>query len=212
MIELFNRSQDGLSTKIEFDVAKKEDGVWVEFVRSERSNYNKWKNPNVLTDKIIQRYLLHDAFSNTDPDGEITKKYIQTNFSKDTRVVGEIEKLSKHVDCVEISLPTSIHAINTRSPRGYRDTFLPLIVKINGVNQKLTKIASQTSALATYAEVISTIDFTSIGMQEVVVDIYVDGPENDPVRTVFNLIIESNITINLNKKFFIVRPIERSSR
>ena len=76
-----------------------------------------------------------------------------------------------------------------------------LIVKINGVNQKLTKIASQASALATYAEVISTIDFTSIGMQEVVVDIYVDGPENDPVRTVFNIIIESNITINVNKTF-----------
>ena len=76
-----------------------------------------------------------------------------------------------------------------------------LSVKINGINQKLTKIASQASAIATYAEVISTIDFASIGMQEVVVDIYVDGPENSPVRTVFNLIIESNIKINVNKTF-----------
>ena len=76
-----------------------------------------------------------------------------------------------------------------------------LSVKINGVNQKLTKIASQASAIATYAEVISTIDFASIGMQEVIVDIYVDGPENSPVRTVFNLIIESNIKINVNKTF-----------
>lgn len=76
-----------------------------------------------------------------------------------------------------------------------------LIVKVNGVNQKLTKIQSQASALATYAVILTEIDFTSIGIQEVDVDIYVNGPEEDPVKTTFKLLIESNIEISVNKTF-----------
>lgn len=81
------------------------------------------------------------------------------------------------------------------------DPFTNLSVKVNGVNQKLTKIVTQASAIATYAHVLSTIDFTSIGVQEVVVDIYVNGPDNDPIQTIFEVIIESNIEISVNKTF-----------
>ncbi|MBP3503779.1 MAG: hypothetical protein J6K18_01505 [Bacilli bacterium] len=81
------------------------------------------------------------------------------------------------------------------------DAFENLSVKINGVNQKLTKIASQASTLATYAEVITTPDFNAVGYQEILVDVYVNGPENDPVRVSFNVVVEADVKINVNKTF-----------
>ena len=81
------------------------------------------------------------------------------------------------------------------------DEFTNLNVKINGVNQKLTKIASQASTLATYTQVVSTLDFTSIGVQEVLIDVYVNGPESAPVRVSYNVLIESNVEIKINKTF-----------
>ena len=81
------------------------------------------------------------------------------------------------------------------------DAFTNLSVKINGVNQKLTKIASQASSLATYAQVITELDYNSIGVQDVEVDVYVNGPEEDPIRVTFNVLIESNIQISINKTF-----------
>lgn len=74
-------------------------------------------------------------------------------------------------------------------------------VKVNGVNQKLTKVPTQASTLATYAVILSTIDFNAIGMQEMLVDVYVNGPDSDPVRVQYNVLIESNIEINVNKTY-----------
>lgn len=81
------------------------------------------------------------------------------------------------------------------------DAFSNLSVKINGVNQKLTKIASQASTLATYAQALNEVDFSKIGLQEIGVDVYVNGPEAEPVRVTFNVLIESDIEINVNKTF-----------
>ena len=81
------------------------------------------------------------------------------------------------------------------------DAFSNLSVKINGVNQKLTKIASQASTLATYAQTLNEVDFSKIGLQEIGVDVYVNGPEAEPVRVTFNVLIESDIEINVNKTF-----------
>ena len=129
MIELFKRTENGMTTKIEFDVVKNNNGIYVDFVRSEYSDYNKWKNPNVLTDKFLERCYLDSTYLTVDPTGEVTKKYIREKFSKEAKVIKEIEQLSSHIDYVEISLPTSVLAHN--SVRGFKDTFLPLIVRLN---------------------------------------------------------------------------------
>lgn len=77
-----------------------------------------------------------------------------------------------------------------------------LSVKINGINQKLVKVASQVSAIATFAKVVSDdIDFNSIGMQEVLVAVYVYGPNQDPVYVRFNVIIESSVDIQVTNTF-----------
>lgn len=130
MIELFKRIENGLTTIIEFDVVKAEDGTYIDFVRSEYSDNNKWKNPKVLTDKIIQRCHIYDAYGMYDESGEITRNFILKHFQKDAMVVKEIENMSKHIDIVEISLPTSVRG--AFDGRGIKNTFLPLIVKING--------------------------------------------------------------------------------
>ena len=132
MIELFSRTENGMTTKIEFDVVKSKDGTYVDFVRSEYSNNNKWKNPKCLTDKILQRCYLHDAYGMYDESCEITKNFIIKHFQKDAKVVKEIELMSKHIDVAEISLPTSLRS--SFDSKGIKNTFLPLIVKINGVD------------------------------------------------------------------------------
>lgn len=136
MIELFKRTENGLTSIIEFDVVKTNEGTYVDFLRSEYSDHNKWKSPKVLTDKFLERCFLQKPYVYADPTGEITKKYIKENFSKEAKVIKEIEQLSSHIDYVEISLPTSVYAHSPRglvtSPRQYKDTFLPLIVRLNG--------------------------------------------------------------------------------
>lgn len=98
-------------------------------------------------------------------------------------------KISK--DVVELKQGTSSYNV-----------FDNLSVKINGINQKLVKIPSQVSAIATYANVLSDdIDFNSIGMQDVLVAIYVYGVEQDPVYASFKVIIQSNVEISVNNSF-----------
>ena len=130
MIELFSRTENGMTTKIEFDVVKSKDGTYVDFVRSEYSNNNKWKNPNCLTDKFIQRCHIHDAYGMYDESDEITRNFILKHFQKDAKVIKEVEGMSKHIDRIEISLPTSVKM--PFDSKCYKNTFLPLIVKING--------------------------------------------------------------------------------
>ena len=82
MIELFKRTENGLTSKIEFDVVKTEEGVYVDFLRSEYSDHNKWKSPNVLTDKFLERCFLQKPYVFADPTGEITKNTSKRTFQK----------------------------------------------------------------------------------------------------------------------------------
>ena len=76
------------------------------------------------------------------------------------------------------------------------DVFDNLIVRVNGVKQKLVKSPTQESVLATYAVVRSeNIDFNYIGVQEVVVDIYVFGSTKEPVTITYDVIIVSGVEI-----------------
>ena len=98
-------------------------------------------------------------------------------------------KVSK--DVVELKAGTSEY-----------NAFDNLSVKINGVNQKLVKNPTQVSAIATYATVVSdSIDFNSIGMQDVLVAVYVYGPDKDPVYVGFQVIIQSSVDIQVNNSF-----------
>ena len=76
------------------------------------------------------------------------------------------------------------------------DVFDNLIVRVNGVKQKLVKSPTQESVIATYAVVRSEpIDFNYIGVQKVVVDIYVYGSAKEPVTITFDVIIISGVEI-----------------
>lgn len=130
----------------------------------------------------------------------ITIPYVDSSLgiTKETPITKEISY--KVVDKIYSIIVLNDTVVLKEGVTSY-DAFDNLVVRINGVNQKLTKIASQASTIATYAEVLSTIDFAEIGLQEVLVDVYVNGPENEPVRTSFNVMIEANVEISVNKTF-----------
>ena len=84
---------------------------------------------------FISRCKLLNAYCQLDPTGEKTIRYVRDTFSEDLSVIEEIHKLSKESNEIVISLPTSRHAHSRGIPtndRMFKNTFLPLIVSING--------------------------------------------------------------------------------
>ena len=139
MTELFSKvREEGLSTKFSFDVSEQEDGLVVEFIQSEFSDFNKWKKPQVLTDLFISRYLLPSAYSRIDNKGTNIKKFILQNFGADLQVVKDIDEMSKSVSRISISLPTSYYPLDRSglptTVRRIKNTYLPLLVHINDVD------------------------------------------------------------------------------
>lgn len=136
MIELLNKKhENGDTTQIRFDVKVNGQDVIVTFVQAEFSDVNKWKKEQVLTDMFISRCKLLNAYCQLDPTGEKTIRYVRDTFSEDLSVIEEIHKLSKESNEIVISLPTSRHAHSRGIPtnnRMFKNTFLPLIVSING--------------------------------------------------------------------------------
>ena len=135
MIELLNKRHVGDTKQIRFDVEVNGQDVIVTFIQAEYSDVNKWKKEQVLTDMFISRCKLLNGYCLLDPTGEKTIRYIRDTFSEDLSVIQEIQKMSKASDEVVISLPTSRHAHSRGIPtndRMFRNTFLPLIVSING--------------------------------------------------------------------------------
>lgn len=84
------------------------------------------------------------------------------------------------------------------------DPFNNLNVYINGRKQKLTNIKEYVDVITCYAKVVSKpIDFNYIGIQEIIVEVYANGVNNDPVIVRFNVIIESDIVItSINKSIY----------
>lgn len=115
----------------------------------------------------------------------------------------EVTYFSKEItyEVVDITYEIKVNKELVELPAGTTEynPFDNLTVKVNGRNQKLTKVASQASVLATYAEVTSEpIDYLSIGVQTVTLNIYVFGPDKDPVEVSFSIIIKSDINIECN--------------
>lgn len=68
-------------------------------------------------------------------------------------------------------------------------------LSVNGYNQKLTTNPEWVSLMATYYEEVSGVDFDFKGNQTIVLDVYVYGVDEKPVRVSYDLIIKSDIRI-----------------
>ena len=138
MIELLSKKHaNGDTTQIRFDVNANGQDIIVTFVVAEFSDGNKWRKEQVLTDVFITRCKLLNAYCQLDPTGEKTIRYISEQFTEDLSIAEEIQKLSKQVDNISISLPTSRHAHSRGIPtndRMFKNTYLPLKVSVNGEN------------------------------------------------------------------------------
>lgn len=94
-----------------------------------------------------------------------------------------------------VSLPKGTNKYNV---------FNNLKVTINDRNQQLTEVPEYVDLITCYANIVSEpLDFHSYLKQEVVVDIYVNGIEEEPVRVSYMVQIESDIKItSVNKIIF----------
>lgn len=77
------------------------------------------------------------------------------------------------------------------------NVFNNLKVTINGRNQQLTDNPLYEDMITCYAKQISEpLDFNSSRKQEVQIDVYANGANEDPIRVTFYVMINSNITIH----------------
>jgi hypothetical protein len=76
------------------------------------------------------------------------------------------------------------------------DVLSNINLTINGRNRALTENPDWVDALTTYAKVVSNpIDFTNVGVQEVSVEVYVNGVLQTPVTVNFTVRIESDVIV-----------------
>lgn len=79
--------------------------------------------------------------------------------------------------------------------------FKNISLTINGLMQALTDNPAYVDKISCYAKVVSDpIVFDSIGVQYVAVEVYVNGPDAQPVLVEFELIIESDVQISSSNK------------
>ena len=123
----------GYSEVIECDVTLENNKLVVYFIKSQFSDANKWNETLVLTDKFVKRCEISSIYK--DKNCDRMKRYIGCKFTPNLKIIEKIEEMSEKIDEVSISLPTSRHAhsrgIQTND-RMFKNTFLPLIVSING--------------------------------------------------------------------------------
>ncbi len=137
MIELYNQADNDNVTrsKFSFDISEREDSLLVEFMQSEYSDLNKWGKPKVLTDIVVNRFLLPEIYKHISSKDKL-KKYITKSFDTDLDIVETIGSMATSKQNLVISLPTLVVPQTLRgiptSFRRVKDTHLPLIVKING--------------------------------------------------------------------------------
>lgn len=134
--ELFcEADEDNITrSRLVCDVYKKGNEVVVEFTQFERSDLNKWGKPKVLTDVYVTLFYMPEVFNQTCSLLKLGN-YIKDNYDGTYNIVDEISKFAKVKNNIIISMPTSTY-LNERglpvSPRAIKDTYLPLIVNVNG--------------------------------------------------------------------------------
>ena len=118
---------DVVTTNIEIKSSKNKLVVY--FIKSAYSDRNKWNERQVLTDVEVTRCQISEIYRNSDPTGSKLIDYIKNNNSKDASITRDLVRLSDKTDVIYIGLPTSTTLFG--SARKFKDTFRPLIVKIN---------------------------------------------------------------------------------
>jgi len=133
-MKLFNYTNEyGDTTVFECQARLEEGKLVVYFIKSDFTDANKWNEVNVLTDVVIKRYQIADLYKDKNPDR--IKKYISCKYTESLKIMGEIEKISDKVDEITISLSTSVYSHKrglATSVRAFKNSFLPLLVDING--------------------------------------------------------------------------------
>ena len=133
-MKLFNYTNEyGDTTVFECQARLEDAKLVVYFIKSDFTDANKWNEVQVLTDVVVKRCQISELYKGKNPDR--IKKYIACKYTESLKIMDEIEKMSDKVDEISISMPTSVHShrrgIST-SLRGFKNTFLPLLVDING--------------------------------------------------------------------------------
>ena len=136
MFELYYKADgDNTSnTRLCCDIYDKDNSLIIEFIQYERSDFNKWERPKVLTDLILTRFYLPEIYSHISSKGQL-KSYIKNNIEENFDIIEKIEEMSKSKHKIVISLPTATYSHKRGIPTNFRalkDTHLPLIVSIDG--------------------------------------------------------------------------------
>ena len=115
------------------------------------------------------------------------------------------EKAIKYI-VVDNDYQISVENNNVILPKGTTsyNVFNNLTVYINGRKQQLTDIKEYVDSITCYANIVSDdIDFTSSIPQEVKIEVYANGVENDPEIIEFIVTIDSDIKVSgMNKSIY----------
>ena len=120
---------DGDLETINLDIKSSKNRLVVYFVKSTYSDRNKWNESQVLTDVEVIRYQLSEIYRHSDPTGNKVMDYVKHNKRKDASLTRDLVRISDKTDVIYIGLPTSTTLFG--NARKFKNTFRPLIVKIN---------------------------------------------------------------------------------
>lgn len=104
---------------------------------------------------------------------------------------------------VENEYTARVNAQTLTLPKGTTsyNLFKNLSVTINGRNQTLTDNPAYVDKISCYAKVVSNpIDWNNVGIQEVVIEVYVNGVDAQPITLSYNLIIASDVEVTAQNK------------
>ena len=115
------------------------------------------------------------------------------------------EKTIKYV-VVENDYQITLNKETVILPKGTTsyDVYKNLTVYINGRKQQLTDIKEYVDSITCYAKIVSeNIDFSSSLPQEVIIEVYANGVNNNPEIVKFEVLIESDIKVSaINKSIY----------
>ena len=136
MFELYYKpdGDNTTSSRLCCEIFDEDNKFIIDFLMFERSDFNKWSKPKVLTDLIVTRLTLPTMIYDISSKEKL-KSYIKANFDENLDFIEAIEKIAESKNHIAISLPTTMYPHRRGIPTGARpvkDTFFPLIVTIDG--------------------------------------------------------------------------------
>lgn len=182
------------------------------------------KGTNQATYSFISDFkvMINGIYFNSIPDNYISENNADFNTVGEYSVTLKIPyndkrlglsgvKFSYYEKTIHYLVVDNKHTLNVKQdivilPLGTTDynVYSNFVVTINGRKQTLTEVKEYVDPITCYVKTISNpIDFTSIGRQEVKVEIYVNGINSSPVVAAYYVIIQSNVIVtSINKIIF----------